>query len=127
MNFLDAEVVATFQEEAAERLTSIENGLLSLEKKQTLDAELMRQVFRDAHSLKAAANLLGFQAIDLLAHQMESTMDRLMRGNITASGTLYSLLLSGVDSLRDLTQEPDADPSQVSDLIAELRALTNAD
>lgn len=103
----DPEVVATFQEESAERLASVESGLLNLEKNSgAMDPELLRQVFRDAHSLKAAANLLGFTSIERLAHRMENTLDMLRNGRLTPGGSLFSALLEGVDGLREMTRAP---------------------
>jgi two-component system chemotaxis sensor kinase CheA len=124
VNQLDPEVLATFQEEAAERLATMEDGLLLLEREGGQNPSTMREIFRDAHSLKAAANLLGFRGVELMAHQMENTFDLMRRGSLPVDDGLYTLLLGGVDALRALVGNPGAEPGvAVQDTLRALRAL----
>ncbi|MBU1249424.1 MAG: Hpt domain-containing protein [Proteobacteria bacterium] len=101
MKWIDTEVLATFIEEAEERLTSVESGLLRLEKNlANRDVDLLRDIFREAHSLKATSNLLGFQDIETVAHHLENTLEQMRQGQLEPSEQVISDLLAHVDSMR---------------------------
>ena len=102
MKWVDPEVLATFSEEAEERLSSMESGLLRLEKNlANRDLDLLRDIFREAHSLKATSNLLGFIEIETVAHHLENTLEQLRQGNLTPTEQMISDLLAHVDSMRE--------------------------
>ena len=67
----DSEVLAAYIEESAERLASLEAGLLELESSTEPAEELLNALFRAAHSIKAGANLLNLCAIETTAHRLE--------------------------------------------------------
>lgn len=103
MHAHDTEVLATFAEESAERLQGLEAGLLELER--TLGSpspDLLDAVFRDAHSVKAGANLLGLRGLERAAHSLENVLDRMRKGHLALNEDVISALLEGVDLLRDL-------------------------
>ncbi len=100
MSTIDPEVLSTFIEEAQERLVKVEAGLLKLETQMdNMDQELLSNVFREAHSLKATSNLLGFTAIERIAHSLENTLDQLRLGRLAPSEQMISNLLGQVDSM----------------------------
>lgn len=69
----DKELRDLFKMESEERLQHLDDGLLRLEKTPT-DPALLDELFREAHSLKGAARMLGLTDIQTLAHQLEDTM-----------------------------------------------------
>ena len=54
----DRELRSLFKIESEERLQHLDDGLLRLEKTPT-DPSLLEDLFREAHSLKGAARMLG--------------------------------------------------------------------
>ena len=96
MNALDKdpEVLATFKEEAYDRLAELEHGLDLLQHGQNHDpAAVVHELFRSAHSLKATANLLHFGAIEAAAKALEDVLHALRRsGRPPAPGELQHLV-----------------------------------
>jgi two-component system chemotaxis sensor kinase CheA len=121
-NAWDAEVQETFLREAADRLTEVEHGLLALEHRRDVpDPELLGTIFRAAHSLKAAANLLEYRQIEGLTHKLENILDDFRTGRLAPDPDNITVLLEAVDKLRELTEDPAG--SESSDILAHLAML----
>ena len=69
----DQELRNLFKIESEERLQHLDSGLLRLEKTPS-DPALLEDLFREAHSLKGAARMLGLIEIQTLAHQLEDAL-----------------------------------------------------
>lgn len=105
----DPEVLAAFAEEASERLGALEAGLLELERSpREPQGDLLNAVFRDAHSIKAGANLLHLRNLETVAHRLENVLDSLRKGQLAPRGDVTQALLDGVDLLRELLDSPGA-------------------
>lgn len=103
----DPEVLAAFAEESGQRLADLERGLLDLERTASApSAELLNAVFRDAHSLKAGAGLLGLKQIETAAHRLENVLDLVRAGSLAADADVCQALLDGVDLLRERMSAP---------------------
>lgn len=63
-----------FRQESDEYLQRLDDGLLQLEAAPAGDA-LVEVLFRDAHSLKGAAHMLGLESVELLAHSLEDMLN----------------------------------------------------
>lgn len=76
MEFLQEEldeILNIFQQESGEILQSMDKNLLILEKKPK-NTEIAMQLFREAHSLKGSARMLGFNGIQNIAHKIEDIL-----------------------------------------------------
>jgi two-component system chemotaxis sensor kinase CheA len=76
MDFLEdelEEILNIFQQESVEILDSMDKNLLVLEKNPSNNDASMR-LFRDAHSLKGSARMLGFNNIQNVAHKIEDVL-----------------------------------------------------
>jgi len=105
----DPEVLAAFAEEASERVVALENGLLELERTaHSPPPDLLNAVFRDAHSIKAGANLLHLSTLEVAAHRLENVLDSLRKGQLRPREDVTQALLDGVDLLRELLDNPGA-------------------
>lgn len=102
------QVLEIFLEETAERLDSIESGLLHLESC-GLDCgeETINSLFRDAHSVKAGSNLLGLRHIEELSHKLENVLEMIRKDKIFPSEMVITACLQSVDKLRELTENVD--------------------
>ncbi|WP_407279519.1 response regulator [Aromatoleum evansii] len=67
-----------FRQESGEYLQRLDDGLLRLECDAGGDAAV-EALFRDAHSLKGAAHMLGLSAVELLAHSLEDMLNAARR------------------------------------------------
>jgi two-component system chemotaxis sensor kinase CheA len=74
MNELDPETLAIAREEATECLERIERNLLALERGGD-DPELIDALFRDAHSVKGAASMVGWTEVASIAHGIEDRLE----------------------------------------------------
>ena len=93
-------LLQTFVAESEENLVSIEEALVQLEANPA-DDEALRTVFRGAHTVKGNAATLGFPAVADFAHIFEDVLARLREHTLRLSTELATLLLRGVDVLRE--------------------------
>lgn len=96
-------VVEVFMEETAERLDSIESGLLKLEQcGNTCDDDTVNSIFRDAHSVKAGSNLLKLKNIEELSHKLENVLEMIRKKRLQPTELVITASLEAVDKLREL-------------------------
>src|SRR5260370_16160652 len=114
-----------FTGEAEELLESLSRDLADFEAQGAgVRPELINKIFRDVHSLKGLAGMLGFTAISELAHALEDTLDRLRMGKIAIGKQLIDLLYDAVDPLDRLVSGTTAD---VSTLMSSIDQVVHAD
>jgi two-component system chemotaxis sensor kinase CheA len=97
----EARFRAMFAEEAEGRLATLSELLLELERDGG-DNELLSSIFREAHTLKGGAAVVGLDEIMRVAHAMEEVLERLRGGDGTAAQGLVDALLGAVDGIREL-------------------------
>ena len=100
----DNAVLDCFIEETTERLDSVEAALLELEDAKECDPDMVNSIFRDAHSIKAGANLLKLTVIEELSHKLENVLEMIRRCELEASEMVVTACLEAVDKLRDLVE-----------------------
>lgn len=99
------EVLEVFLEESTERLDSIETGLLKLEDcTDDCDPGLINSIFRDAHSVKAGANLLELKQLEGLSHKLENVLEMIRKDQLIPSEVIITASLESVDKLRELLE-----------------------
>ncbi len=92
-----------FTGEAEELLDTLSRDLANFESQgQNVRPELINNIFRNVHSLKGLAGMLGFAEISELSHNLEDMLDKLRMGKISISRDLVDLLYDSVDSLNRL-------------------------
>ncbi len=72
--------IAKFQEEAADLLQRLNEGVITLEQAPG-DRELIDQMLRDAHTLKGSSRMVGLIEISDIAHRLEDIMVQVRDGN----------------------------------------------
>jgi two-component system, chemotaxis family, sensor kinase CheA len=115
----EAEFLGIFRDEANERLASMSTALLAIEGGNA-SADAIDSLFRDAHTIKGGAGMLGLDAICALAHAVEDVLaDARGRGSLPRE--LADPLLRAGDALRALVNgDQPEDPAVMAALIAEL-------
>jgi len=92
-----------FTSEAEELLETLSRDLVELESHgKNVRPELINKIFREVHSLKGLAGMLGFAEISELSHNLEDMLDRLRMGKIEIGKVLLDVLYDSVDSLNRL-------------------------
>jgi two-component system, chemotaxis family, sensor kinase CheA len=90
-----------FAQEAEQRLGILASQLLALEQTGT-DAELVASIFREAHTLKGGAAVVGLEEVTLVTHAMEDLLEQLRAGERLATPELIDAVLAAVDGLQEM-------------------------
>ena len=107
MDFLPEEfeeILNIFRGETEEIIQKMNNNLLQLESSPN-NKELLVYLFRDAHSLKGAARMIGFNNIQRLAHKAEDVLGLAKENKIDINREISDALYKATDLLSDLIQE----------------------
>jgi two-component system chemotaxis sensor kinase CheA len=115
----EAEFLELFRDEANERLDSLVDTLLALESG-SADPDAINSVFRDAHTIKGGAAMVGLETVRDLAHVMEDVLAQARAAGEFPS-QLAEPLLRGADALRrHLAGDNEPTPGLLDDLAASL-------
>ncbi|WP_159714095.1 response regulator [Geminicoccus flavidas] len=68
----------------------------------------LAEVFRRAHSLKGAARAVDHQAIEQLAHRLESLLERVRQGGLALDPPVVRAVLDALDAVEDVADDPEA-------------------
>jgi two-component system chemotaxis sensor kinase CheA len=101
MNIDRDELVRVFRVETEEHLVRMEEALVTLEARPG-DDDALAAVFRAVHTFKGNASVLELAAPEELAHVIEGLLDRLRARERAVDAALVTLMLSGVDALREM-------------------------
>jgi two-component system chemotaxis sensor kinase CheA len=96
---VDADMIEPFLEEAAERIEALSQKLLRLESSPS-DLELVREIFRDLHTIKGSSAFVGLKRMNLLAHAAEDLVGQLREGRRAPDRPIVDALLGALDGLR---------------------------
>jgi two-component system chemotaxis sensor kinase CheA len=99
----DPEMIKDFMENATELMQSLDEQILVLESNPS-SKETIEEIFRAAHTLKGAAGMFGYKAIERVMHKMENFFDRVRKGQIVANPDGIDVVLRGIDLLKALMQ-----------------------
>lgn len=94
-----AQIQDLFAQEAAVRLTSLDQLLMRLESA-VEDGELVVSLFRELHTLKGSAAVAGLDEVSALAHALEEQVGRVRAGEAAVTPELIDILFAGADGLR---------------------------
>jgi len=110
-------ILGYFIEEAKDHLNTIQQGLLSLQN--TIDdPEMVKEVFRAAHSVKGGAAMLGIHSIQKTSHRLEDYFKELEERPIRVDRKLENLFLRVFDTLQSLLEHLQG-PFGLTDDVAE--------
>ena len=123
----DKEMWQDFVQEVQENLEEFEPNLLLLEQ-QPDDGSILNDCFRNMHSIKGAANYMGFSSMGELAHKVENLMDMARQGQMLLNQSAFDAIFKVVDFFRRLLDDIEKNHKEtldVSPLIKELEAVSN--
>ena len=102
----ELEIQMQFLEEATDYLNTLEEVLLEISATNRIELEKINAALRAAHSIKGGAGMMGFRSLSDLAHRLEDSFKVLktQKNSLEIDTQLQSLLLSGVDWLRQIVE-----------------------
>lgn len=95
------EILSIFQVESEEIISRLNHNLLDLEKKPN-NKDAIFMLFRDAHSLKGASRMIGFNNIQTLAHKIEDILGFAKDSKIKLNTKTVNILYKTVDLLSEV-------------------------
>lgn len=90
---------ALFAMEAEQRLDALTSQVLALEHAGD-DPELLASIFREAHTLKGAAGVVGLDEFGAVAHAMENVLEQVRSGERLPTPAVIDRVLAAADGLR---------------------------
>lgn len=120
----DPELMATFRAEVEDRLGSLYAGLAKLGQ-QPPSRQLVAGLFRDAHTVKGSARMLGLTDVVEVAHRCEDLLGALRDGRLEPRPDVIALLQVAADGISRALPGA-ARPVPGSDLTALCAALAAA-
>src|SRR5437764_13963369 len=94
----DPELLATFRAEVEERVASLQAGLLALETHPS-PRQLVTGLFRDAHTVKGSARMLGLAGVLHVSHRCEDVLGAMRDGRLEVRRDVIDLLLAACDGV----------------------------
>jgi two-component system, chemotaxis family, sensor kinase CheA len=127
MDDLTSRLRSTFVEELDEQVRQLNDGLIALEQSPG-NAEVIRTLFRSAHTVKGAARVAGVPEVEEICHAMESVFVLVREGKRNLSGSDFSLLFAVCDALEDagarLRRDEPLSDAAIRPLLPRVQALT---
>lgn len=124
----DAEVAAIFSEEASELLEAADAAFNNWRGDRGNQAQ-SHEFKRALHTIKGGARMAGIRSMGDLSHELESFMEMLEHGVVTASPPVFEMLQNALDVLhrmRDVVAQG-KNVSGAPNLIARIRALAKGE
>jgi two-component system chemotaxis sensor kinase CheA len=117
--------VDSFLQEAEDLLTEIEDAALELCKGEA--TETVNRIFRAFHTMKGSSGMCGLTAVADFTHHVETLLEKIRSGTVSATPMLADLVLAGRDHVRAIiAAEQGGDPVPVNSserLIERLKAF----
>src|SRR5579871_1899972 len=92
----DPELIGDFIVESREHLTAVELNLLALDQDGS-NREALQAIFRGFHSIKGLAGFLGLDAIQEVAHEVETVLDLARNGKLDLLAAHIDVILASKD------------------------------
>ncbi|MEK6689872.1 MAG: hybrid sensor histidine kinase/response regulator [Nitrospirota bacterium] len=124
----DKELRDLFKIESEEHIRKLEDGFLRLEK-EPKNQPLLEEVFREAHSLKGAARMLGLTGIQDISHSIEDILGNATKGKTVLKSETIDRLYKGLDAIKNLVKEAltgeksEVDVKEVLDFISGVKEV----
>ncbi|MFH1896963.1 MAG: hybrid sensor histidine kinase/response regulator [Candidatus Desantisbacteria bacterium] len=101
MKFDKSFFIAKFKEETDERLQRLDRDFVILEANPDNEA-VIAEIFRDAHTLKGSAKMVGLFEINQIGHKMEDVLGKVKEKQIPFTPELSDVLFECLDNIRVL-------------------------
>jgi two-component system chemotaxis sensor kinase CheA len=123
------EIVQEFLVESHENLDQLDRDLVQLEQEPGA-SELLASVFRTIHTIKGTSGFLAFNRLEAVTHVGENLLARLRDGRMVMTPATTDVLLTMVDTVRDLLASIESDGTEgtvvVDAVVAQITAVLDA-
>lgn len=99
----DPEMLKEFMQNCADLMETLDEAVLKLEQEPD-DKDTIEEIFRAAHTLKGAAGMFGFVAIEKVMHRMENLFDLVRKEKSSPTPDTIDVVLQGLDILKSLIE-----------------------
>ncbi len=99
----DPDMMKDFSNSTGELMEQLDAKILELEQNPQ-DKETIEAIFRAAHTLKGAAGMFGFKAIERVMHRMENMFDNIRKGKLIPNSDSVDVVFQGLDLLKTLLE-----------------------
>ncbi|MBI5375278.1 MAG: hybrid sensor histidine kinase/response regulator [Candidatus Schekmanbacteria bacterium] len=100
----DKELRELFRVESEEHIQGIEKGLIQLETNPD-DKETLEVIFREAHSIKGAARMVGVKDVELITNRFEDILGSVRNGETKFDQSVVDIIFRGIDAVRKIVNE----------------------
>jgi two-component system chemotaxis sensor kinase CheA len=100
---VEEDMIELFFDEATERLEALAGKLVEIERRPA-DGDLLRDVFRDLHTVKGSSAMVGLAPVNHLAHAAEDLVGQIRDAGRVVDGPVIDALLAALDGLRDMLE-----------------------
>lgn len=97
----DPDMLNDFNTNCDETMQKIDETILRMEQEPE-NKELIEEIFRGAHTLKGAAGMFGFRALERVMHRTENLFDLIRKGKLHPSSDVVDVMLESMDTMRAL-------------------------
>lgn len=107
MDFLEhelEEILNIFREESEEQIQKLNKNLLKLESNPK-DYTVISELFREAHSLKGAARMIGLNDIQSIAHKLEDVLGLAKDNRLEITSEIVDTLCKTIDAIASIVNE----------------------
>ena len=134
MDFLEheiEEILNIFREESEEQLEKLNKNLLKLEENPK-DYTAISELFREAHSLKGAARMIGLNDIQSIAHKLEDVFGQIKEDYLNVTAEIIDVMCRAVDCISSIINESirtrgNAEVPEIQDIVTALGNITNSE
>jgi len=103
------EYISQYIAETKERIPEIERKLFAIEKKEGDETELVKELFRDWHTVKGAAGFLGLNKTVELSHKTENLIAKIRDEKIPFTEDIINALFDALENIALTGEEGDID------------------
>ena len=97
----DPDMIRDFISNADELIERLDEQILALEQNPS-EKEIINEIFRAAHTLKGAAGMFAFRAMERIMHRMENYFDQIAKGKQKVSSNAIDVILKSMDIIKTL-------------------------
>ncbi len=98
------EILNIFKAESEEIIQSLNDGFLTLERNPN-DKTPLKKLFQNAHSIKGAARMLGFNGIQDIAHKLEDILSFWKQDGVTIDSDSFEIIYDVCDFLLESVEK----------------------
>ncbi len=123
------EFIAIFVAESKDNLTALDKGLVDLEKNPE-ELSIIREMNRQAHTIKGSARVLGYYEMQEVAHRIEDIFSKIADKELKFTSAVADTVFKGVDYIRNMVESVEKDEAldtEISMLCRNLEKVSNGE